>query len=255
MWPSSWRERGIGLVTPEHNFDPALPSLLCVHGSGGRGLEFLPMLDLLAGAANGAAIDLPGHGDTPGPGRTEVDDYVDWLAALLEAGGPRPVLLGNSLGGAIALTMALERPELISGLVLWGTGARLRVLPAILEGLANRFADTVGLLANMAYAEATGPELKEAGRRAMAQTAQEVLLGDYSACDRFDVMPRLSEIDLPCLVVCGDGDKLTPLKYSQFLTQRIKGARLAVIPQAGHLMHQEQPAACAEALAGFLSSL
>ncbi len=255
MWPIAWQDDSIGLVFPDREFDPGLPTLLCVHGSGGQGAEFLPLLEALAGAANGAAIDLPGHGKTPGPGRGEVADYVSWLAAFLEKGPIKPVLLGNSLGGAIALGMALERPELLGGMVLWGTGARLRVLPAILDGLANDFGPTVELLTQMAYADVTGPELKDQGRQSMAHTAPEVLHGDYSACDRFDVMDRLDQIALPCLVVCGDGDKLTPLKYSQHLAAHIKGAQLAVIPNAGHLIHQEQPQAGAQALASFLTSL
>ncbi|MCB2227994.1 MAG: alpha/beta hydrolase [Desulfarculaceae bacterium] len=254
MWPQAWQSAEVGLSFPRREFDPALPTLLCVHGSGGRGAEFLPMLELLGGAANAAAIDLPGHGETPGPGRSEVADYVAWLAAFLEAGPIKPVLLGNSLGGAIALGMALSRPELLSGIVSWGSGARLRVLPKIIDGLAHDFEPTVEYLAQMAFADATDPALKEQGRREMALTAPEVLHGDYSACDRFDVMARLGEIALPCLVVCGDGDKLTPLKYSQYLAANIAGAKLAVIPGAGHLIHAEQPEAGARALADFVAA-
>lgn len=213
------------------------------------------MLERLRGAANGAAIDLPGHGQTPGPGRDQVGDYVTWLADFLKAGPLRPVVLGNSLGGAIALGLALDHPHLISGVVLWGSGARLRVLPAILDGLRDDFPATVEFLAQMAYAEETDAALKEEGRQAMALTRPEVLHGDYSACNQFDVMERLGEIELPCLVVCGQGDKLTPLKYSQYLAGHIKGARLEVIAQAGHLIHQEQPQAGAAALAGFLGSI
>lgn len=255
MWPSTWQAESIGLATPDGEINPSLPDLLCVHGSGGRGAEFLPLLELLRGVANGAAIDLPGHGHTPGPGRERVEDYVAWLADRLEQSQRRPVVLGNSLGGAIALGLALERPELIGGIVLWGTGARLRVLPKILQGLAEDFLPTVAFLAQMAFADATDPARKEQGRWEMAQSVPQVLLGDYSACDRFDVMARLAEIDLPCLVVCGEGDKLTPLKYSTYLVEHIKGARLAIIPGAGHLIHQEKPQAGAAALTGFLAGL
>lgn len=255
MWISHLQGKQIGLVTTGSEFHPHQPSLLCIHGSGGQGEEFLPMLERLQETANVAAIDLPGHGQTPGPGRDEVGDYVAWLADFLEPGPLRPVLLGNSLGGAIALGVALDHPHLISGLVLWGTGARLKVLPAILQGLRDDFPATVEFLAQMAYAEETDPALKEEGRQAMALTRPEVLLGDYSACDKFDVMKRLDEIELPCLVVCGQGDKLTPLKYSQYLADHIKGARLEVIAQAGHLIHQEQPQAGAAVLADFLGSI
>jgi pimeloyl-ACP methyl ester carboxylesterase len=255
MWPKQLNGQAVGLTTPSEEYDPALPGLLCIHGSGGTGDAFLPMLEHLQGVANGAAIDLPGHGATPGPGRNQVGDYTAWVTAYLELCPAPPVLLGNSLGGAIVLSMALEHPRLISGLVLWGTGARLRVLPQILDGLANDFLPTVDMLTSLAYDQDADPALTDEGRRVMAATAPEVLHGDYAACNQFDVMDRLTEIDLPTLVVCGEGDKLTPLKYSEFLRDRIKDAKLAIIAGAGHMIHHEQPKAGAEALGGFLQAL
>jgi len=245
----------MGLAEFGGAFDPARPSLLCVHGSGGRGLEFVPLLQALGQAANAAALDLPAHGETPGTGRQRVTDYAGWLMDFLAAGPVRPVLLGHSLGGAIALTVALSRPELLSGLVLWGTGARLKVLPAILEGLAGDFTATLDLLVDLAYAPATPEALKAQGRRAMAQTAPQTLWGDYYSCDHFDVMDRLGSINLPTLVVCGQMDRLTPPKYSQYLARHIPQAQLVLVPKAGHMLHQEQPQAAARALLGFLKSL
>jgi pimeloyl-ACP methyl ester carboxylesterase len=255
MWPRQMNDQAMGLQTPSVEYDPGLPGLLCIHGSGGTGDAFVPMLEHLQGVANGAAIDLPGHGGTPGPGRNQVSDYTAWVAQYLALCPAPPVLLGNSLGGAIVLSMALVYPRLISGLVLWGTGARLRVLDQILDGLANDFIPTVDMLTNLAYDQDADPALMDQGRRVMAATAPEVLHGDYSACNQFEVMERLDEIDLPTLVVCGQGDKLTPVKYSEFLRDRIKGAKLAIITGAGHMIHHEQPQRGAEALRGFLQAL
>lgn len=255
MWERHVAATGAGLVMGTGAFDPGLPSLLCIHGSGGYGAEFLPMLGHLTGLANGAAIDLPGHGISPGPGRASVWDYAQWVADFIAAGPVRPVVLGNSLGGAIALALGLGRPELVRGLVLWGTGARLKVLPAILEGLKNDYAATVRMLVGYAYAQGSDPALKDAGGKGMAQTAPGVLLGDYSACNDFDVMERLAEISLPTLVVCGEEDKLTPVKYARHLAQGIAGASLAVVAGAGHVLHQEKPLESAAALKGFLAGL
>jgi pimeloyl-ACP methyl ester carboxylesterase len=181
-----------------------------------------------------------------------VEDYAAWVAGFIAAGPVRPWLLGHSLGGAIALSLGLARPELLSGLVLWGTGARLRVLPAILEGLASAAEATLSLVVENAYSLDAHPSLKALGRAHLAKVDPRVTLGDYSACDRFDVMARLGEISLPTLVVCGEGDRLTPLKYSQYLASHISGARLTVVPGAGHMLQEEQPVAAAQALLDFL---
>ncbi len=255
MWEKHLASGGAGLERAFTEYDPALPCLLCLHGSGGYGAEFLPLLRELKGLANGAALDLPGHGNSPGPGRQSVWDYAAWVAGFLEAGPVRPVLLGNSLGGAIALALGLTRPELLSGLVLWGTGARLRVLPAILEGFKNDFPATVAMLTGLAYAPESAQDLKQAGGRGMGQAGAEVLWGDYHACDQFDVMDRLSEISLPTLVVCGEHDQLTPIKYSQYLASHIAGASLEAVPGAGHVLHQEKPRASAQTLIPFLNRL
>lgn len=254
MWQEHLKNTKAGLISGGPA-DSGLPPLLCVHGSGGRAAEFAPLLEELWPHAQAAAIDLPGHGDSPDPGRDDVWAYANWLAGFLAAGPARPVVLGHSLGGAICLALALTRPELARGLVLWGSGARLKVLPAILEGLRDDFGPTVKMVAGLAYAKGADPELVKSGENVMAASRPGVMLGDYSACDKFDVMARLGEIDLPALAVVGDGDRLTPLKYSQYLADHMPDCRLAVLPGAGHMLHHEQPALGAAAVLEFLRGL
>ena len=73
----------------------------------------------------------------------------------------------------------------------------------------------------------------------LMQCRPQVLYGDYLACDRFDIMNEVEKIDLPTLILCGQEDGMTPVKYSQFLLQRIKGSRLEVLPDAGHMLMME----------------
>jgi pimeloyl-ACP methyl ester carboxylesterase len=80
-----------------------------------------------------------------------------------------------------------------------------------------------------------------------------VLLGDFTACDRFDVMERLGEIEAPTLVVAGSADQLTAAKYARFLAKRIADARLVIIEGAGHMMMLERPIETAEAVQDFLN--
>ena len=75
------------------------------------------------------------------------------------------------------------------------------------------------------------------------------------ACDAFDRRADVSRIALPTLILCGDADRMTPVKFSQFLQKQIAGSQFIVVPGAGHMVMLEQPATAAEAVAYFLTSL
>jgi pimeloyl-ACP methyl ester carboxylesterase len=89
--------------------------------------------------------------------------------------------------------------------------------------------------------------------RLLRAAAPLVLLGDYLACDRFDVRGELAEIRAPTLVLTGAEDRLTPPKYGRFLAEMIPGARLVDILAAGHYPQLEQPVAVNAAIRDFLS--
>ena len=89
-------------------------------------------------------------------------------------------------------------------------------------------------------------------KRQLLRTPQAVTLGDYEACDRFDVTARLGEIDMPTLCIVGAQDQLTPPKYSEYLHEHIKGSRLEVIEGAGHMLPLEQPEEYNRRLVDFL---
>ena len=165
------------------------------------------------------------------------------------------VLGGHSLGGAIALAVALDAPDLLRGLILVGTGARLRVLPALFEILARDYAEAVDFMIDHAWSSSASAELKQRGRETVSATRPAVTRGDFLACDGFDAMARLGEIRLPALVVVGSEDRLTPPKYSEYLVRSLAGAKLEVIERAGHFVSLEQPDAVNRALRDFLGRL
>ncbi len=252
MWNQRKQEAAAGLVLGKTSYDPARPSLLMVHGAGGRGEGFLPQLSGLSRDLNVAAIDLPGHGGSPGPGRDSVEAYADWLAGFLESGPVRPVLLGHSMGGAVIMSLAIKRPELARGLILAGSGSRLKVMPAILEGIAKDFRATVGMIVRFAYAEKADPRLIDQGVEQMAQVGPEVLLGDFTACDRYDLSDSLVRIKHRVQLIVGQEDRLTPVKYSQRLAEALPGSRMTVIKDAGHMVYLEQPRVFNETVLEFM---
>ena len=231
------------------------PTLVLVHGAGGSRLHWPGELRRLSNATV-YTLDLPGHGRSEGHGCDTINDYAKAVVAFLDAAGvERAAVVGHSMGGAIAQTMALGFGERVAGLVLVGSGARLRVTPAILEGIQSDFERVAELITRFAWSPDAPPALTELGRQAILETGPDVLLGDFTACNNFDVMERLAEIKAPALVVVGSADQLTPPKYTRFLADHIPNAQLVLIEDAGHMVMLEQPAEVAEAITTFLDSV
>jgi pimeloyl-ACP methyl ester carboxylesterase len=231
------------------------PVLVLAHGAGGSHLHWPGELRRLP-AATVYTIDLPGHGLSGGRPCDTVAGYAETVRAFLNGiGVERVVIAGHSMGSAIAMTLALNVTDRVAGLVLIGAGARLRVAPAILEGIRTDFEGSVDLITRYAWSPEAPPRLTQLGRQALLEAGPDVLLGDFTACDRFDVMGRLGKIELPTLVVTGSADQLTPVKYAHFLAKHITDARLVTIDGAGHMVMLERPAEAAEAVHDFLSRI
>jgi len=224
------------------------PHLILVHGAGGNHMLWGSTVRNLR-TANVYALDLPGHGRSKGSGRRSIIEYARFVLRFMDACGiSQAVVAGHSMGGATAMQAALLCPDRVSGLVLVGTGARLRVLPAILEGTLSDLAGTVELICETAYAPSAPREIVRQGQRQMLQVAPQTIHDDFAACDAFDAMERLADIRCPALVICGTEDRLTPSKYSAFLAGRIPRAELVLIEDAGHMVITEKPGLLARAI-------
>lgn len=217
--------------------------LLFIHGSGDNAHIWDPQLQYFSNAGKHAiAIDLPGHGqrpDTLPSTGVSVETYAEAVYHIFthELHLIRPVIAGHSMGGAIALTLALNHESALAGLVLIGTGARLRVHPTLLEEAQRSSQEAKQHLIDLGTSRTDSPSpVPETDQAAIAQ-----LYRDLSACNTFDVLTRLHEIQLPTLIICGEQDRLTPIKYSQYLQQHIVQANLSIIPDAGHYVQREQP--------------
>jgi pimeloyl-ACP methyl ester carboxylesterase len=249
--------RTAGLAFAESNPPGAAATpLVLLHGAGGTLRHWPEQIRALPGRRV-IALDLPGHGDSPGPSLRSIAAYAERVLSALDALGiGSAALAGHSMGGAIALTVALEAPSRAAALVLVGTGARLRVSPAVLQATADPAALAAAAEGMCAYAFGSlgGAAARREFTEGLLATAAGVAHGDFSACDAFDVMARLGEIRAPALVVCGTEDRLTKPKYSEFLRDGIPGARLELVPGAGHMVMLEAPGAVAERIQAFLAA-
>ncbi len=233
----------------------ATPVVVCLHGAGGSHLNWPKEIRWLPGAVV-YLLDWPGHGRSGGAGRQTIDQYVAVLTSFLETLSlPKAILIGHSMGGGVALQTALSHPERVRGLVLVASGARLRVAPAILQGLLDDFQNTIKLISDLAYGPDVPDEVRQLSQELMAETSPQVMHGDFAACDAFDVRDRLGEVHVPTLVIGGSADRLTPIKYAQFLAQNIPGAQLVEVENAGHMVMLERAPEVSDAVARFVAGV
>lgn len=216
--------------------------LVFVHGAGDSARAWREQVAYFGARAH--ALDLPGHGERSDslPARVSVEDYARAVHAILreELRLEQPVIVGHSLGGLIALQMGLDYGAELGGLVLIGTGARMRVLPALLEAARTNPEQAQRSLKQLAGAPASDPA-SLAPNNENKPTAG-ILYRDLMACNSFDVMTRLGELQgPPTLILCGAEERNAPVKFSEYLHSHIAGSAIQVIPGAGHYVQREKP--------------
>ncbi len=228
--------------------------LIFVHGAGNTSKVWHYQIEHFPEAE---AVDLPGH-LSPGSPCTSVEDYVDWLHGyILEQKYSDPVLIGHSMGGAIAQLYALKYPQDIKALILIGTGARLRVAPRLLSLIRDGIDNPLSWLENFVrplYSR-VAPEVGEEIIEKIARSGAAVQLNDMLCCDKFDIMDKVHQIKVPTLLLCGSEDEMTPPKYGSSLAAKIQEAKLAIIDGGSHLVFAEKPGAVNQVIEQFLGTL
>lgn len=232
--------------------------VLCLHGTGGNAGDFGALLDVLGQSHSPIAFDQPGHGrsgmlDSLGA----VDRMRDFTRALVDKLGLRPaVLVGHSLGGAVALDYALEFPDAVRGIVVLSGGAGftfpddfLANAKLVTEGKRRRDFDPT------AFSKETAPEVMRKAFMAGMKTDPRATYGDLLACADWDREADLTRIEAPTLVLHGDAERDEVVARADRLVERLPNARKAVVPKAGRMLLYEQPEAVAAEIATFLEGL
>jgi pimeloyl-ACP methyl ester carboxylesterase len=231
--------------------------IVLIHGAGGNHLYWPPEVRRLPGFTV-YALDLPGHGESSGSGQQSIEAYTQSILAWMDAIELTPaVLVGHSMGGAIALTLALDAHDRVSALALIGSGARLRVHSDLLENSANEttFHTAIETVAQWSFSTQAPSRLVELATQRMSEVRPSVLNGDFIACDHFDETERIAGIKQPTLLIVGAEDRMTPPRFSIFLSETIPDARLETVPEAGHMVMLEKPQAVADHLLKFLHQI
>ncbi|MBV8662009.1 MAG: 3-oxoadipate enol-lactonase, partial [Hyphomicrobiales bacterium] len=249
----------------EADLAPGRPAIIFVNSLGSD----LRIWDEVVAAARGAGYgalryDLRGQGLSDiGTTPYRIADHVADLEAVLAAHGiARAAVCGLSVGGMIALGLAEKRPDLVAALVLCCTGHRIGTadswnarIAAVEAGGVKAIAETVlrGWFSPSAYRDnAPGVALC---RNMLSRSPVDGYVATCAALREADFEAAARGVTAPTLCIAGEYDRATTPELLTALAALIPGARLAVIPGAGHMPCVETPSVLADHLLGFLSEI
>ena len=187
-----------------------MPSLVFLPGAGGSGAFWRPVADRLADLGRTQLFGYPGFGGLPSDsGLWSLGDLFGWVVDRMPT-EPSHVI-AQSMGGVLAVRMAIERPELVSRLVLVATSGGVDV-------------------ARLGGAHWRGEY------RALLPTAPS-----WFVDDRTDLTDGLSSIRAPTLLLFSDSDPISPLSVARFLAEHIAGSRIVIVAGGTHAFANERP--------------
>jgi pimeloyl-ACP methyl ester carboxylesterase len=244
-------------------FDPALPAVLMVHGAAFDHSVWQWQSRYLANHGFAVlAVDLPGHGRSPGPVRTSIEALADWIAAFIEAATLRhAAVVGHSMGSLVALDTALRHRERVSRLALLGAAVPMGVSDAFLAAARDDSPAALDMEtvwghargAVLARSAVPGVSLVAASRALNGRAHAGVLHADLAACAAYKPpIESIRRLGMPTLLVGARRDVMTPHKAVQALAAEIPGARFVSL-DAGHSMMTEAPRETLDALRRFLA--
>jgi pimeloyl-ACP methyl ester carboxylesterase len=245
-------------------FDPALPTVVFIHGAQNDHSVWILQSRYLAHHGHGVlAVDLPGHGRSAGEPLADIEALARWLIALLDAAGvERATLVGHSMGSLIALECSGLAPARLAGLVLVGTAVPMKVSDALLDAARTdeqKAFDMINAWSHQSlnhHPGTPGPGFSVfvQNRRLMERQAPGVLHTDFSACNAYQQgLARAQALQVPTLFVLGQRDVMTPARSGKTLAAQVKQAQVVEIEDCGHALQSERPQQVLEAIVRFLA--
>lgn len=244
---------GIGYISGHWPLDPNKPTLIFIHGAALTNIFWESQVKSLIEFANTIAVDLPGHGTSRSAGKENVSDYAQSVMDFIDLiKAPRPIPCGLSMGGAITQQLLINKRDRFPAGILINTGAKLKVMPLLFETIEKNYSDFVEMLCVSAISSKSDAKKLRAKIEASLKCQPDIALGDFRACDSFNVVEKLNLIEVPVLILAANDDNITPFKYGTFLEKNIKNAKLVNIEDAGHLSPIEKPHKVNKAIRDFL---
>jgi len=237
--------------------------VLFVHGAGfDHSVWVMPSRYFARKGLSVYAVDLPGRGGSEGPPLSSIDLMADCLADFilqLNPGGNPVTVVGHSMGSLVAYSLGARHKDKVSKIALLGTSVPMPVSDVLLNAAEDNDHASIDMTniwshsstGKIGRSENPGANNLLVGQRLLERAGDGVLYSDLRACNEFDV-GQMPEMELPCLVIVGEADKMTPASAGISVAENLAKAEVCSLSGCGHAMLSERPNEVLDALSGFI---
>ena len=251
-------------ATGRQDFDPALSSIVFVHGAGLDHTVWTLFNRYFARhKINSIAVDLPGHRRSAGKPPPSIEASARWLLEFIDTLGiEQTALVGHSMGALVALEAAYQAQAKISKIILLGAALPMTVADPLLDAARANDHSAVDMI--MLYSHAytsqlggnpvAGINILNSNMRLLERSLENVLYADLMACNEYDNgIKAAGNISAPVTLVLGEEDRMTPPAQAADLITALADVQVVTLPDCGHMMLSEQPEAVHNILAPTLT--
>jgi pimeloyl-ACP methyl ester carboxylesterase len=240
------------IATGHKEFDPDLPSVVFIHGTGqDHTIWVLPTRYFARHERNVLAIDLPGHGQSGGEPLASIEAMAEWIVNVMDVAGiDTAAMVGHSMGSLVAIALAGKYAERVRTVGLVGTTVPMPVSESLLSSAKANSPDAIDMLilwghgsgAHLGGSATPGMWMLGGGRRLMERAAPGVIYADLNACNEYTQgLEDARAITCHVLMILGQSDLMTPPRTTSALTEALADSRTVVLEKSGHAMLSERP--------------
>ena len=221
------------------------PLIIFVHGAG-CDYSFWALLNrfFFFRGFSTLAISLPGHGDNFEKGLNSIDDMALYISKIIKKySSKKNILIGHSMGGLICISSVVNKLFDIHKVILIGVSYPMKVSESLITMSKRNREDAIINMINWSLPSETklrgsqliGFSLPNFVYTLMKKTSEDNLYRDLRACNNYFISDNnINNFDIPCLIICGKKDIMTPIKGSSNLTKYFINSTFDIIENCGH---------------------
>ena len=247
------------VYTGARPFDPALPSVVFIHGAAmDHSVWVLPSRYFARHNINVLSVDLVGHGRSKGQPEASIEGMADWVIDVLdEIDVAKTAVVGHSMGSLVAFDIARRHTNRTRSLTLVGSALPMAVSDPLLNSSEANSHDAIDMLTYWGYSKAAhmggnqtpGMWMVGGTMRLLENAAPGVLHNDLKSCHEYRLdVEKEQPVDVPTLLILGNRDIMTPPRNSTLLKQLLPQSRTTILDGSGHSLMSERPNLLLDAL-------